>query len=173
MSNLNVDEQVTVFDRSILKILKNFVSHEIIVCHEKDPRWFNKRTKSLIQEGTLLLETFQKIRNIIEMITCLNNLNDRLTLSINNAKQSYYSKIVEKFLNTQRSSEAYWYLLKLFLNNRNVPIIQLLHHKGEFVFDFFKKAEVINSFFAEQCFLNRNSSELPRKLKYLTQYCCH
>ena len=74
------------------------------------------------------------------MITCPNNLNDRLTLSINNAKQSYYSKIVEKFLNTQRISEAYWYLLKLFLNNRKVPIIPLVYHKDELAFDFFKKS---------------------------------
>ena len=118
LSNLNVDEQVTVFNETILNIMKNFIPHETIVCDDKDPPWFNKRIKSLIQEGTLSLETLRNNKNNVEIITCLNNLNDRLAFLINTAKQIYYSKIVEKFQNTQRSSKAYWSLLKTFLNNK-------------------------------------------------------
>ena len=55
----------------------------------------------------LSLEIFRKNRNNLEMITCLNNLNDRLALLIKTAKQNYYFKIVEKLENTQRSSRAY------------------------------------------------------------------
>ena len=94
------------------------------------PPWFNKRIKSLIQEGALLLETFRKNRNNVEIITCLNNFNDRLALLINTAKQNFYSKIVEKLQNTQRSSKAYWSLLKIFLNNKKIPIIPPLYHKN-------------------------------------------
>ena len=133
------------------------------------PPWFNKRIKSLIQEGALLLETFRKNRNNVEIITCLNNFNDRLALLINTAKQNFYSKIVEKLQNTQRSSKAYWSLLKIFLNNKKIPIIPPLYHNNEFVIDFKKKAELFNSFFADQCSLINNSSELPSKLEYLTQ----
>ena len=64
MSNLNVDEQVTVFNRTILNILKNFIPRETIVCNDKDSPWFNKRIKSLIQEGTLLHKTFRKSRKL-------------------------------------------------------------------------------------------------------------
>ena len=118
MSNLNVDEQVTVFNRTILNIMKDFIPHETIVCNDKDPPWLGKIIKSLIQEGALLLETFQKNRNNVEIITCLDNLNDRLALLINTTKQNFYSKIVEKLQNTQRSSKAYWSLLKIFLNDK-------------------------------------------------------
>ena len=59
---------------------------------DKDPPWYKKTIKSLIQEGTLLPETFEKKRNNVEMITCLNNLNDRFALLINAAKQNYCSK---------------------------------------------------------------------------------
>ena len=107
LPNLNIDEQVTVFNRTILNILRNFTPHETIVCDDKNPSWFNIRIKSLIQEGTLLIETFRKNRNNVEIITCLNNLNDGLALLINTTKQNYYSKIVEKLQNTQRSSKAY------------------------------------------------------------------
>ena len=169
LSNLNVDEQVTVFNRIILNIMKNIIPHETIVCDDKDLPWFDERIKSLIQEGALLLGTFRKNRNNVEIITCLNNFNNRLALLINTAKQNFYSKIAEKLQNTLRSSKAYWSLLKIFLSNKTIPIIQPLYHKNEFVINFKKKAELFNSFFADQCSLINNSSELPSKLEYLTQ----
>ena len=53
LSNLNVDKQVPVFNRTILNITENFIPHETTVCDDKDLPWFNKRIKSLIQEGIL------------------------------------------------------------------------------------------------------------------------
>ena len=107
MSNLDIEKQVTAFNRTILSILKNVIPHETMVCDDKDPPRYNKRIKSLIQEGTLLLETFRKNRNNVEIVTCPNNLNGPLALSINTTKQDYYSKIVEKLQNFQGSSNSY------------------------------------------------------------------
>ena len=76
---------------------------------------------------------------------------------------------MEKLKNTQRSSKAYWSLLKIFLNNKKIPIIPPLYHKNEFVIDFKKNAELFNSCFIDQCSLISNNNELPSKLKYLTQ----
>ena len=45
----------------------------------------------------------------------------------------------------------------------------MLYHKNEFLIDFDKKAELFNSFFPGQCSLVSSSSELPSKLKHLTQ----
>ena len=166
MSNSNVDEEVTVFNRTILNILKHFIPHETILCDDKDPPCFNKRIKNVTQEGISLLEIFRTNRNNVEMITCLNNLNDRLAFLINTAKPNYYYKIVEKLQNTQRSSKAYWSLLKIFRNNKKMPIIPPLYHKNEFVTDFKKKDELFKSFFADQCSLVSNCRELPSKLEY-------
>ena len=102
----------------MLNIMKNFIPNENIVCNDKDPPRFNKRIPSSFQEGTLLFETFRKNRNNIEIITFLNNLNDRLALVIKTAKENYYSKIIEKFQNMQRSSGTYRSFLKIFLNNK-------------------------------------------------------
>ena len=76
---------------------------------------------------------------------------------------------MEKLQNTQRSSKAYWSLLKIFLNNNKIPIIPALYHKNGIVIDFKKKAELFNSIFADQCSLISDSGELPRKLECLTQ----
>ena len=156
LSNLNIDGKVTVLNRTISNIMKNFISHETILCNGKDPPWFNKKITSLIQEGTLLFETLRKNRSNIEMFTCLNNLNDGLTLLINTAKQKYYPKIVEKLKNTHRGPKAHWSLLKIFLNNKKdtQPIIPPLHHKNEFLIDFQRKAELFNFFFCRPFFSN-------------------
>ena len=48
--NTNVNEKVSVFSSTIMNILSNFICHETIVCDDKEPQWFNKAIKSLIQE---------------------------------------------------------------------------------------------------------------------------
>ena len=49
-SNTSVNEKADIFNRTILNILRNFIPHEITVCDNKDPPWFNNRIKTLIQE---------------------------------------------------------------------------------------------------------------------------
>ena len=63
----------------------------------------------------------------------------------------------------------YWSILKTFLNNKKVLITPPLFNENEFVPDFKKKAELFNSFFAEQCSLQSNDSKLPSRLHYFTE----
>ena len=48
--NINVNEKVGIFNSTILNILSNFIPHEFVVRDDKDPPWFNKKIRSLIQE---------------------------------------------------------------------------------------------------------------------------
>ena len=54
--NLDVNEMVFLFNRTIKKILSNYIPHEIIVCDDRDPSWINNRVKELINEKN---DTFQ------------------------------------------------------------------------------------------------------------------
>ena len=47
------------------------------------------------------------------------------------------------------------------LNNKKIPCIPPLKHQNKYVTDFEGKAEIFNSFFAEQCSLMNDSSTLP------------
>ena len=49
-SNTTVNEKLDIFNRTVLNILRNKILHEIIVCDNKDPPWFNNRIKILSQE---------------------------------------------------------------------------------------------------------------------------
>ena len=48
--NLNINEMVSLFNQTIKNILSNYIPHEAITCDEKDPPWFSKNIKHLIQE---------------------------------------------------------------------------------------------------------------------------
>ena len=48
--NADVNEKVYIFSNIILNILSNFPPHETIACDDKDPPWFNREIKSVIQE---------------------------------------------------------------------------------------------------------------------------
>ena len=58
------------------------------------------------------------------------------------------------------STKSYWSTLKMFLNNKKIPCIPPLKHQNKYVTDFKEKAEIFNSFFAEQCSLMNNSIKL-------------
>ena len=76
--------------------------------------------------------------------------------------------MANKLNNIQKSSKAYWSLLKGFPYNKIIQIIPPILHNNTFVTDFEKKAELLNSYFANQCtFINSNSAR-PVNVQYLT-----
>ena len=87
---------------------------------------------------------------------------------IDDSKQKYFLRLTQKLNTIQKSTKAYWALLKFFLNNRKIPVIPPLFHNNKFVTDFKEKAELFNSFFAKQCSLIKNESKLPPQLHLLT-----
>ena len=52
-------------------------------------------------------------------------------------------------------------ILKSFLNNKKIPFIPPLFYQNCFIRNFEEKAELFNSFFADQCSLMSNASKLP------------
>ena len=48
LNNLDVNDQVSVFNQAIKNIMSNFVSNELVTCDDLDPPWMNPYVKSLI-----------------------------------------------------------------------------------------------------------------------------
>ena len=96
-------------------------------------------------------------------------LQEDLHNAIEVSKLNCYSRITNKLNHVQKNTKVYWTLLKRVFNNKKIPLIPPLFHENEYVTDFKKKAELFNSFFAKQCSLISNSSELPLNLHYTTE----
>ena len=53
--NPNVNEKVYIFKSTILNILINFIPLLFVVCDDKDPPWFHKEIRALIQEKIIIV----------------------------------------------------------------------------------------------------------------------
>ena len=95
-------------------------------------------------------------------------LKNQLNVSIENSKQTYYSKLASKLANPATNSKTNRSVLKTFLNNEKIPFIPPLFHENKFITNFKEKAELFNTYFANQCTLLHNSSVLPNNLTKLT-----
>ena len=82
------------------------------------------------------------------------SLQQQLRDLIDDSKQKCFLRLTQKLNTIEKSTKAYLVLLKILLGNRKIPVIPpLFHHNNKFATDFFKKAELFNSFFAKQCSL--------------------
>ena len=129
---------------------------------------FNGKIKSLINVKLRTYSAYRKIIGNSQLRKNLSSLQQWLRDLIDDSKQKYFLGLKQKFSAIQKSTKTYWALLKLFLNNRKIPVIPPLLHSNKFVTDFEEKAELFNSFFAKQCSLIKNDSKLPPLPRFLT-----
>ena len=140
-----------IFNKTVLNALSNFIPHEVIVCDDKDPRSFNGKIKTLFNEKLRTYNAYRKISINIQLRNNLRSLQQRLRDLIDDSKQKYFLRLSQKLTTIQKSTKAYWALLKIFLNNGKIPVIPPLFHSNKFITDFKEKAELFNSYFAKQC----------------------
>ena len=138
----NVNEKVDIFNSTILNILSNFIQHESFVFADKDPPWFNKIIRALIQEKHSAFKNDRNYSRKIDLKCRLKYLQACLNASIEVATEKYYHNTVNNLRNTQKNSKVYWSLLKFFLNNKKILIIPIRFWENCFITDFKEKNQL-------------------------------
>ena len=64
-------------------------------------------------------------------------------------------------MDSTTSPKANCLILKTILNNKKIPCISPIYHNNNFITDFKENAQTFNDFFAKQCMLVENNSNLP------------
>ena len=111
---------VSLFNKTIKNILSNYIPHKTITCDNKDPPWFNKNIKQLIQEKNNTYKSYilsDKNPQIFERVKSLQN---QLKCSIEGSKKNYYLRISKKLMDSATSAKTYWSILKTLLNNKKI-----------------------------------------------------
>ena len=168
LSNVNVDEKVYFFTKTLLNIIQNFIPHETIICDDRDPPWINKGMKKLMIEKNLAFKLYCCFNRNMFFLEKFKALQYQLHISMEESKEKYYTKLSSRLADPLTSPKTYWSILKTFLNNKKIPCIPPLFHENKFVTDFKEKAELFNHFFVNQCSLLSNNSVLPTNLLQLT-----
>ena len=78
---------------TVLNILSNFISHEVIVCDDKDPPWFNGKIKSLINEKLRTYNAYRKNIGNSQLRNDLSSLQQRLLDLIDDSKQKCFLRL--------------------------------------------------------------------------------
>ena len=47
-TNVDVNEKVNLFSKTIKSIIRNYIPHETVTCDDRDPPWVNSDIKELI-----------------------------------------------------------------------------------------------------------------------------
>ena len=89
-----------------MNILSNVIPHETIVCDDKDPPWFNKAIKSLIQDKKDTFKKYSNSKNNIQLLQRLRLLQEKLNSVISVSKQNYYSGMSTKLTKFHEISKA-------------------------------------------------------------------
>ena len=76
-------------------------------------------------------------------------------------KTLYYEKVAKKLNNTLLQAKTYWSIVKIFYNDKIIPIIPPVLIDKKCAIDIETKANIFNKFFAEMDTLLKNDSVLP------------
>ena len=170
-----------IFNRTILNILSNFISHEFVVSVDM----VHKSIRALIQEENVAFQNYPTDSSNNDLKYLLKYLQASLNASIEVPNEKYYHnttyKLINnkypenttynttyKLINTQKKSKLYWSLLEILLNNKKIPIILPLFYQNRFITDFREKVQLFNIFFSKQCSFFPNSSSFPTDVNYIT-----
>ena len=96
----------SILNNTVINILNNYISHETIICDDKDPPWFNSRIKLLIENKNKIRKSYQRFKSNGQLLSKLNLLQEQLYLLINKSKQNYYSRVASKLTNVQGNSKT-------------------------------------------------------------------
>ena len=129
LSNVSTAKKVCYFTETLLNIIHNFIPHERIVCDDRDPPWMNGEIKNLINEKNLAYKSYCRFNRDLFLFEKLEFLQNQLNVSIENSKQTYYSKLASRLANPATSSKTYWSILKAFLNNKKFLVYLLCFMK--------------------------------------------
>ena len=110
----------------------------------------NKEIKKLIHEKKNIFNCFRRNNNDKQLLDRLKYLQAQLNFLIEKSKGKYYSRLTRKLSDIGKSSNAYWSFLKSFLIGKKIPFIPPLFENNEYIIDLKKKAELLNSFFANR-----------------------
>ena len=154
--------------RYIINILCNFTPLETVLFDDRHPPWINKEIKKLIHEKKNIFNCFCRSNNENQLLEKLKDLHTKLNFLIETFKGKYYSRTTKKLSGIGKSSKTYWPISKRLLIGKKIPCIPPLLENNEYITDFKEKAELFISFFANQCSLINDNSQLPPTLSYKT-----
>ena len=96
LENKNVNDQLYLFNETILNIFHNFILNKNIICNDKNPSCYNNQIKTLIEKKNHLFKSYiANVRLAMDRFR-LQKANEELTNIIKSSKENFYNNLAKK-----------------------------------------------------------------------------
>ena len=121
LENKNVNEQLYLFNKTMLNIFHNFIPNKNIICNGKEPPWFNNLIKTLIEKKNHLFKSYMANgRFVVDRVT-FQKAGAELINIIKSSKENFYFNLAKKLNDPSTSNKTYWSIMKTFVNDKKNP----------------------------------------------------
>ena len=97
--NKNIHDKLKLFNKTIVNIVSNYISHKFIICNDKDPSWLNDRNiKRLINLKNEIFKKYLKDGRPDSVYENLQTITWDLTEAVNSSKKFYYERLANKLM---------------------------------------------------------------------------
>ena len=116
-ADLDKNDKVYLFNKTIETILSNFIPYETIAFDDRDSLWINNQVEHLINEKNALYKNYLKNNKSNRSFKTFQPFQSQPSSLIASLKNKYYSKVAKRLLDPSTSPKRYWYILKTFLKS--------------------------------------------------------
>ena len=88
-TNIDINEKLNLFNKTIKNIIRNYIPHETITCDDRDPPWINKDIEELIHENNQAYKSYHQNKNNIFSVHQFEILQSKLNSLIEKSKSNY------------------------------------------------------------------------------------
>ena len=144
-----------------MNIFKNYIPSKVLTINDRDPPWLTDQIKRKINLKNIRYRTYLRNGKNNNDYEDLCSLCEDVSLSIRNAKESYYNRLINKIAASNGNGKPYWTILKSLFIGKRILIMPPLLVNEVTVTAFARKATFFKEKFSKQCTTLDNSSNFP------------
>ena len=105
LENKNVNDQLYLFNKTMLNIFHNLIPNKNIICNDKNPPWFNNQIKALTEKKNHLFKSYMANGRLAMDRVRLQKAGAQLINLIKSSKENFYNNLAKKLSDPNTSSK--------------------------------------------------------------------
>ena len=144
----------------IISVAKRHVPNKNIKVRQSDPPWLNSKIKKMIRKRKRLFNKFKSTRDDFDFQN-YKHFRNKVTQEIRKSKKEQIDRLADNLKNNTNAPRDWWKTLKTFIKPSQRVLIPPLKKDGCIYSDSKDKADIFNTFFANQSSLDDSNASLP------------
>ena len=160
-SNKDSSMRAEILTQNLKIISKTYIPNKTVTINEKDSPWITDEVKTALRRNKRIYKNWvDRGRNQVDK-PHVNEIQSETNRIIKTAKEKYMNNLGTKICDPQSGHKVFWSAYKRLANKKKTTNIPPLKVNDVFVSNFQQKANLFNTYFANQCKPLETPSSLP------------